>query len=205
MRSVFLLSYPERELLIVGKHPRTEVTASECGPLRWEFSRGEASTGSWHLVALPFPPLPGRAKEENPEELSDFCLPLRFPSIWSKDFSGKSSKFASVTIWKFPNSPYLYVVFVLENPGDTHRYMEVSWRVFWKDCKTESQWKSNCKQAFIFRLPASPEQTKPAENKQEGQLKGPVSSLIQTLYLQQRPGWPSPIKVLCLTSSHLQT
>ena len=75
--------------------------------------RGQAFPSFWHLVPLPSPkpPWPGRAEAENPMELPDLFFPLGFPSIWSKDFSDKGSKFPYVTIWKFPNSPYLCCVY----------------------------------------------------------------------------------------------
>lgn len=108
-RFVFLLSYLERELPIVRKQSMTVVTA-------WVWSSElRAFTGeSWLLTSgyspLPQPHSPGRAKAENPMELSDLFFPLGFPSIWSKDFSDKGSKFPYVTIWKFPNSPNLCCV-----------------------------------------------------------------------------------------------
>lgn len=77
----------------------------------------------------------------------------------------------SLEISKFPL--FMLLVFGKIWEMSTDRYIEVSWRMFWKDCKTESQGKTSCKQALIFRLPARLDQTKQAGNKQGQQVKDP--------------------------------
>lgn len=146
----------------------TEVTArawhSKLGAFTWE----------WPCLGpggcSPLSPLCQQAKAENSTEGSELWFPLGFPTIWSKEFSDKGSKFPSVTIWKFPNSPYLCCVCFGKSRRCPQIYV-VSWRVFWQDCKTKSQCKSNCKQAFIYRPHAKPEQTQTVESKWEEQVK----------------------------------
>lgn len=153
----------------------TEVTVPGCCPLGWELSWGQYFTGFWHLFALPTPLFQGRQSRElcGAFRLRFFFF-LGFPSIYGKDFSDSGSKFPSVKnleISKFPL--FILCLFWKIWEMSTDRYMAVFWRMFLKDCKTESQWKSNCKQALIFRLCARPDQTKQAENKQRHQVKRP--------------------------------
>lgn len=148
----------------------TEAAAPELYSLSWELSGWRGLC--WLLTSggSPHPLSDGKQRQRTLWSFQTYVF------LWDSPLSGANTsqtKKASSHLLQFGNFqiPPIYVVFVLENPGDVHRYMEVSWRVFWKDCKTESQRKSNCKQAFIFRLHARPEQTKQAENKQEQQVK----------------------------------
>lgn len=164
----------------LGKHPMTKAAPQGC--ILWveSYQDREVFAGIWHLVA-PHTPLARESKGREP--CGALCFPLGFPSIWSKYFSDKESKFPSVTIWKFPNSPHLCLFWkTQEMSTDIWRSPEGYFEKIAKLNHSESQTAS--KVLFLGSMPDLNKQNKQKINK-SSKLKGPVSNLIQTLYLQQ--------------------
>lgn len=146
------------------------MTAMACGPLSWELSQGRGLAWLWHMVTLPSPTSPlcqGQQRQRTPGSFQTYVF------LWDSPLSGaKISQRKQVPIcYNLEISKIPLFMLCLFWKIEEMSTDKVSWRMFWKYCKTESQWKSNCKQAFIFRHHARPEQTKKAENKQEPQVK----------------------------------